>query len=118
MLSIETLFRKNRFVKSKNEVIVDLTRASLEYTSTVDITTFVMVSPDFVMRPDLIAKAVYGDPNKLDYLLKYNSVSNPFSIEVGDVLVVPDLDDMSKQFKTPNVDENDQAKKRDNQNTV
>jgi hypothetical protein len=43
------------------------------------------------MRPDLVTKAMYGYLDPLERVLKFNQVSNPFSIDVGDVFYVWDI---------------------------
>lgn len=40
-------------------------------------------------RPDLISIRVYGDDNHVDLILKYNGISDPFSLNVGDKLNIP-----------------------------
>jgi hypothetical protein len=53
------------------------------------------------MRPDLIAESTLGNPNKLDYILKFNGISNPLSIYEGQVLLIPDVDEMAVVFIDP-----------------
>lgn len=118
MLSIETLYKKKRFVKPNGEALVDLTKSTLEYLYDPRYKSFVTVTEDFVMRPDLIARATLGNDNKLDYILKFNGVSNPFSIELGEILIVPDDKEMSDQFKNPTVDKNDAVVKRTSDFTI
>ena len=40
-------------------------------------------------RIDLIASSYYSDSNYVDYILKFNNISNPFAINVDDVLLIP-----------------------------
>ena len=47
------------------------------------------VRDDEVTRPDLIALEYYGDQTKTDLILKWNGISDPFSLAPGDVLVIP-----------------------------
>lgn len=107
MLNITTLVYKNKFTKEGDVNILDLTKSSLEFKGNIRITKTIIVSSEFVMRPDLIAHAVYGDANKLDYILKFNNISNPFSIAEGDILVIPDVSDMGDAFRMPDVDDAD-----------
>lgn len=37
-------------------------------------------------RPDLVSKSLYGSQEFIEILLKTNQISNPFSIESGDIL--------------------------------
>ena len=48
-----------------------------------------VVREDEVTRPDLIALEYYGDHSLVDYLLKWNGISDPFSLAPGDVIQIP-----------------------------
>ena len=48
-----------------------------------------IVREDDLLRPDLIALEYYGDQSKTDIILKYNGISDPFSMQVGDVIEIP-----------------------------
>lgn len=49
------------------------------------------VTPEYVARPDLISYAVYGDDTYADVICKVNDISNPFELNTGMVLIIPDL---------------------------
>lgn len=49
------------------------------------------VSKDHVARPDLISKILYGTDIYGDFICKVNGISNPFEINEGDIIIVPDL---------------------------
>jgi hypothetical protein len=48
-----------------------------------------IVTDDEIGRIDLISLKYYRDANYADYILKWNNISNPFSINLGDVLNIP-----------------------------
>jgi hypothetical protein len=48
-----------------------------------------IVTEDQIGRIDLISLQYYRDANYADYILKWNNISNPFSINLGDVLNIP-----------------------------
>jgi len=48
------------------------------------------VTADEIGRIDLIADGYYRNIDKAELILKYNGISNPFSINEGDVLLIPD----------------------------
>lgn len=48
-----------------------------------------VVNADESARPDLIALQYYGDQSKLEVILKWNAISDPFSINEGDILEIP-----------------------------
>lgn len=52
-------------------------------------------------RIDLIALDCYSDESYADYILKYNNISNPFSIAAGDVLYIPDKTVVLAAWKKP-----------------
>lgn len=58
-----------------------------------------IVEADEVGRIDLVSIAAYGGHDYVDYILKFNGISNPFSITEGDELVIPPLDGGKKKFK-------------------
>jgi hypothetical protein len=60
-----------------------------------------LVTDDYVMRPDLISFAVYGSADYVDIILKANEISNPFSINSGDVLLIINKDEAQNFYKTP-----------------
>lgn len=43
----------------------------------------------FSMRPDLVSFAMYGDDEGTEYILKFSGISNPFSLDKDDVLLIP-----------------------------
>jgi hypothetical protein len=103
MLKIGILYKKY-FSKDRNkENIVDLTRTSINATvlaNTAAINTY-MVKQEHQMRADLVAKTLYGDQNKADLLMKYNAISNPFSIAEGDILFIPTMENLDSLVKMP-----------------
>lgn len=63
-------------------------------------------------RPDLIAAKYYGSPQGLDIILKYNGISNPFSIQRGEELKIPVRNITLKKFTRPAQIEDDIVKKQ------
>ena len=61
------------------------------------------VKSDEVCRIDLISSRFYGSDSYIDYILKYNGISNPFSITEGDILKMPDVGVGLKIFKEANI---------------
>jgi multidrug resistance efflux pump len=66
-----------------------------------NVTRLFLVTEDYAMRPDLISFAVYGSVDYVDILLKANQISNPFSIDVGDILLVIDKNEAQQFYKKP-----------------
>jgi len=52
-----------------------------------------MINEFHLARPDSLSIAAYGTDNHVDILLKFNGISNPFSMDLGDIIIVPELND-------------------------
>ena len=61
----------------------------------------VLVGFDENMRPDLVVNRIYGNQMMWDVLLKFNGISNPFSIEQGDLLYAMPFKDSAGAIKKP-----------------
>jgi hypothetical protein len=73
-----------------------------------------IVDTVYAGRIDLISLHVYGSASYADYILKYNGISNPFSIEEGDVLEIPYADTILATWKDrPNIKSEDSNYIRD-----
>ena len=55
------------------------------------------------MRIDLISLAAYGTDKYADVVMKYNGISNPFSINTDDILYMPTLDTIENDLMVPEV---------------
>lgn len=58
-----------------------------------------IVEADETCRIDLISLKFYRSHNYVDYILKFNGISNPFTIKEGDVLMIPSNATILKKFK-------------------
>lgn len=58
--------------------------------------TIYVVSKSHIARPDLISRIVYGTEMYGDFLCKVNGISNPFEINEGDIIVVPNLNNIGE----------------------
>ena len=81
MLISKILRSKLQFIKSNGDTLIDLISSTFDFnkggTSNAGL---IRVSEDEIMRPDLISTRIYTESSKWDILLKYNGISNPFSI--------------------------------------
>lgn len=48
----------------------------------------------YIGRPDLISLDTYGDPVFADVICKINGISNPFELNVGNIIMVPSQEDV------------------------
>ena len=97
-----TIDQKPFFTRPDGEKVRDLTQTIFELKNRNYIAYNVYKVPkEYRMRPDLISKSVYNDSAYAEFILKYNGISNPFSIDEGDVILIPDLDSAQEKLKTP-----------------
>jgi len=61
------------------------------------------VTKDEQGRIDLICLDYYGTSEHIDYLLKFNGISDPFSIKEGDTLKIPVVGNFFKKLERPSV---------------
>jgi len=59
-------------------------------------TRAIFVDENYIARPDLISLAVYGDDKYADVICKINGISNPFELNKGMIIYVPDIDSINK----------------------
>ncbi len=97
-MSLTIFDRKPLFTKSDGETIVDFTYPSIRYSYDPLIENAVIATDDMKMRPDLVSRAAYGTTEAWDILLKFNGISNPFSIDMDDLFFIPSMDDMNEQI--------------------
>ena len=55
------------------------------------VTKVFLISEKHICRPDMLSFEAYGNVNYVDIILKFNQITNPFSMELHDFIVVPKL---------------------------
>jgi len=107
MLGIDTLSQnKNIFnpdseQQQRNYGIWDIARSSISYVGVdVKFKKYFVTKDDYQMRPDLMAYQIYGDMAYTGTLLKINSISNPFAIDVGEVFAAPTTKSVDSMLST------------------
>jgi hypothetical protein len=110
---LNSLDKKPFFKKDDGNTVRDLTQTMFDFRANnyTSLNAF-KVSRDYVMRPDLISQAVYNNTIYAEYILKYNGISNPFSIQEGDVILIPNLDSAIKNTNTTQGTATDNASQR------
>jgi hypothetical protein len=92
---------KTFFVRPDGEKLKDLTQSIFDLKNRNYVAYNVYRVPkEYAMRPDLISKSVYNNSMYAEIILKYNGISNPFSINEGDIILIPDLDSAKQKIKT------------------
>jgi len=108
IMFLNSIDKKPIFTKPDGTDIKDLTSSMFDLTSPNYVKyNIYKVSKDFAMRPDLISAAVYNNSIYAEIILKYNGISNPFSIKEGDLILIPNLDSVQTMIsaqKGTNID--------------
>ena len=63
---------------------------------------YFLVGKDSSMRIDLISNEMYGYTDPAEKILKFNGISNPLSIDEGDILIVYDLYSLNRNIRSVN----------------
>jgi hypothetical protein len=90
---LNSLDKKPVFTRPDGIEVKDLTASMFNLKSNNYVSYNIYKVPkEFVMRPDLISAAAYNNTIYAEIILKYNGISNPFSIQEGDMILIPNLD--------------------------
>ena len=76
---------------TKDVKIIDLSQQSLDIKQDQPMINYVLVNDETSMRIDIISRVAMGSTIHTEKMLKFNDISNPFTIDTGDLLFVPDL---------------------------
>ena len=89
----------NRKRVSNGRVI--LSEPTMVFVKNIAVIAYHTVTEDEAMRIDKIANKYYGRPESLDRILKWNGISNPFSIAPGMILEIPDQNGQTFKWEKP-----------------
>jgi hypothetical protein len=105
---------KKPIVKRPDGLLIrDLTQSMFDLQSGGYVNLSVYRVPrEYVMRPDLLSQASYNNTIYAEYILKYNGISNPFSINEGQIIIIPNLDNVKEVTKDRSDDGEDSDAKR------
>jgi len=101
MLTSKILRTKKLFTNLTGESIIDLVSATFKYSKSSNSAGTIIVNEYEVMRPDLISDRVYSKYENWDIILKFNGISNPFSLDFGEVLLAPPFNEISTMISPP-----------------
>jgi hypothetical protein len=99
----KTVDNKPEYKDKKGNLTVDLLQKDITPTFVSDeliITDLFLVTKDDVMRPDLITQKMYGFTQNIEGMLKFNGISNPFSINEGDIIFTFDPPSMNRYLRS------------------
>ena len=87
------LFDLKSEMLQNGEMVIDFLENNFEvnyYSTNLIINRIMLVEERHLGRLDLLAYEAYGDVNSIDILMKFNQICNPFSMELYDIIAVPD----------------------------
>jgi hypothetical protein len=91
-MNVKSLDLKNKLIDpSTGEEYLDLTAPSFEYSAEFGIKAIHYVMPDQAGRIDLISNQYFGSGQYIDAICILNNIRNPFAVEEGDVLFIPNV---------------------------
>jgi hypothetical protein len=93
---------QNKKISEIDDKII-MTEPTLLFPDYTAITQVFTVDSYYAGRIDLISLNVYNSADQVDQLLKFNGISNPFTIAEGDILYIPPIDVLTKTFKKPGI---------------
>lgn len=88
---MKILQNKRKLIDKNGNVYWDLIGVSFKPKDNTRIKDFIIVDSSNVMRPDKLSIIAYGIPSYADILMKFNAISNPFTINIGDIILIPDI---------------------------
>lgn len=102
-MNIRSLALKNKLVNERTgEFYFDLTAPSFIYDADLGIKAIHYVMPDQVGRVDKISEIYFGSTQYIDAICVVNNIFNPFSLQEGDVIVIPNLKRPDLVYQRPN----------------
>lgn len=106
-MNIKSLTLKNiKIDQFTGEEFFDLSSPSFKYDVKYGVKAIHYVLPDQEGRIDLISNIYYGSGEYIDAICVVNNIFNPFSIQEGDVLVIPNIiQNETELYKKPKTQE-------------
>ena len=101
---LQTILNGKRKFQSDylQEDIINLLDVTFEFPDSYTYNIF-EVTEEYVARPDLISYDAYGDTMYSDIICKINGISNPFELNIGDLLIIPTLSDVHNFIVNPSL---------------
>ena len=109
MLTIDIIDNKINNTINGQE-IMDLITPSFNRNTEINYSGVYVANQEMIMRPDLAALTFCGDTKALGTLLKINSIGNPFSLDIGELLYIPDSNTISSLPNKPQISQKDNAR--------
>lgn len=101
-MNIKSLTLKNKLIdETTGEFYFDLNAPSFVYDADLGVKAIHYVMQDQIGRIDKISNIYFGSTEFIDAICVVNNIFNPFSIEEGDVLVIPNLNRIDEVYQRP-----------------
>lgn len=105
-MNIKSLTLKNTLIDEEaGESYFDLTAPSFKYISEYGIKSIHYVAFDQAGRIDLVSEQYFGTSEYVDAICIVNNIFNPFSVEEGDILIIPNLKNPQLFYSRPKTNE-------------
>lgn len=102
-MNIKSLTLKNKLIDERTgEFYYDLTAPSFIYDTELGIRALHYVLQDQAGRIDKISQIYFGNSEYIDAICIVNNIFNPFSVQEGDILVIPNLARPDLVYQRPN----------------
>ena len=102
-MNIKSLTLKNKLsIEKTGEQYFDLTAPSFKYKRELGVKALHYVTQDQVGRIDKISEKYFGTGQYIDAICVINNIFNPFSVNEGDILAIPQLKNENLVYKRPN----------------
>ena len=102
-MDIKSLTLKNKVtIEETGEQYYDLTAPSFTYLTNQGVKALHYVMQDQAGRIDKISEIYFGTGEYIDAICIVNNLFNPFSVNEGDILVIPNLDQLNLLYRRPN----------------
>lgn len=102
-MNIKSLTLKNKLIIDETgEGYWDLTAPSFIYDADLGVKSLHYVMLDQIGRLDKISQIYFGSGEFVDAICVVNNIFNPFSVNEGDILVIPNLSRTDLVYKRPN----------------
>lgn len=92
MLDYKILSNKP-YLSQNNEKYIDLLSKTYKLSQSPQ-TSVIVVSKEYVARPDLISLAIFGDDKYGDIICKFNGISNPFELNENMIIYIPSIENI------------------------
>jgi len=102
-MNIKSLTLKNKLSDDKTgEQYFDLTAPSFKYKRELGVKALHYVTANEAGRIDKISQKYFGSGKYIDAICVVNNIFNPFSLQEGDVLAIPQLNQEELVYRRPN----------------